>query len=34
MENKDTKNKSELSKAFSSMLNTMKTSIREANPSI
>jgi len=34
MENKDTKNKSEPNEMISSMLNTMKTSIREVNPSI
>jgi len=34
MENKDTENKSEPNEAFSSMLNTVKTSMREVNPAI
>lgn len=34
MENKEPVHKSEQSEAFSSMLNTMETSMREVNPSI
>jgi len=34
MKNKDTEDKSELSEAFLSMLNTMKTLMQEVNPSI
>ena len=34
MESKGTENKSELSEGFSSMLNTMKISMVEVNPSI
>jgi hypothetical protein len=34
MKNKDTENKSELSEAFSSILNTIRTLMREVNSSI